>query len=735
MSTRRNLVAVLVGLAVTASVSVVGGCRNKAAGERPEEPKSVAPPDPEVILPDASAPARSLVEHVRRREWSLAWVALGKLEAAERQRPGIRLLEARVALADGHDKEAVAALDGLEDKLPLLGDLIHEWRAQAQSRIGPFEPAARYYADRPSVADKLRAARLFENVNDDAQVVRLATAVMSRGKRAPRDEQAARLLRLTRTSDVITKREDARWLATHGLTKEALAAGAKAAREINVHLDRNDQLDRARALGSAGMLDEARALLDAIPEHGDEPCHTRADVLYKTRSKLSEASAAFAACANKGGTRAPEHAFLAGRALLRADRDDEAQVLLKRARERFPGTKSGDEAAYLSARTHVLHGRFREAAREFTAYRKGPHNEVKETLRYEGVSHLLTHAPRLARPLFDALARERGEGTETGRAEYLSALASSLDGDRLHALARWADLAKNNPLTLIGQFARGRIALAGGVVPGPFEAKVETPAAWTPPKLALPPPVSLLTSLELMGEAATYLVPREHVALADGRSTAQVCALYMQVEGAERMNRLRPQIGDRILAEPPSADSAWAWGCAYPEPYRDLVDAWETDAGLPQGLVYAVTRQESGFTPQAISPANAVGMMQLVPDTAKDVAKGHGFTYDEQAMLDAVINMRFGIAYLGDLYRRFDRPGISPLARIVYTTASYNAGPEAIERWIDRMRDVPLDAWVELIPYVETRSYVFRVLGNYFRYRYKRGGDAAVAAPELAKFQ
>ncbi len=734
----------LLVLALIAALASVAGsqtaCRSKTA-ERAEDPRPATVPDPEaLVLVDASAPARSLVELVRRREWDGAWTALGKLPPEERDRPGLRLLAARVGLATAHEKEALVALDRLEDKLPLLADLVRDWRARAESAVGPFDHAAHFYETRTNTsvtavaADRLHAAFLFEKAKDDAGVLRMASAVIGLPKKSARDEQAARLLRLARATDVIVKREDARWLATKGIGKDALAAGEKGVRDNNVPFERADWLERARALGAAGQIDEARAVLDGMTEVGDEPCHTRADIFYKARGKQAEASTLYAACANKGGVRAPEHAFLAGRALLRADRDDEALVLLKRATDRFPGTKSGDEAAFLAARTYVLHGRFREAARAFEVYRKGPHNEVKDTLRYEGISRLMAHTPREARALFDLLAREHGDGTETGRAEYLSALASSLDGDRLHAVARFSDLAKAHPLTLVGQFARGRIAREGGEVPPPFDAKVETPPTWTPPKLTLPPPVSLLASLELTGEAATYLEPREQVALADGRSTAQVCALYMQIEGAKRIHRLRPQIADRLLADPPTADSAWAWACAYPEPYRDIVSQWETDQGLPLGFAFAIARQESGFDAGAVSPAQAMGMMQLVEATAKDVAHVHNIVYDEPGLFDAVYNARLGTAYLADLYKRFDRPGVTPLARLVYAAASYNAGPEAVERWLDRMHDVPLDAWVELIPYGETRTYVYRVLGNFFRYQYKRGGDAAVPVPELPKF-
>lgn len=140
-----------------------------------------------------------------------------------------------------------------------------------------------------------------------------------------------------------------------------------------------------------------------------------------------------------------------------------------------------------------------------------------------------------------------------------------------------------------------------------------------------------------------------------------------------------------------------------------------------QALLHAIVRQESNFDTAAISHAGARGLMQLMPGTARQVAKRLRVRYSPRKLTrDAGYNVRLGQAYLGQMINRFD-------GSYILAIASYNAGPSAAKRWVRQFGDprepgVDVIDWVESIPYRETRNYVQRVLENLQVYRARLGG-------------
>jgi soluble lytic murein transglycosylase len=141
-----------------------------------------------------------------------------------------------------------------------------------------------------------------------------------------------------------------------------------------------------------------------------------------------------------------------------------------------------------------------------------------------------------------------------------------------------------------------------------------------------------------------------------------------------------------------------------------------------EALAYAVARQESEFNIGAVSGAGALGLLQLLPTTAKGVAQRNGMPFSAMRLTsDAAYNATLGAAFLGEQLDRFD-------GSYVLTFAGYNAGPRRAREWADRYGDPrgkDIDAivdWIERIPFTETRSYVQRVMENYEVYKARLGG-------------
>ncbi len=152
--------------------------------------------------------------------------------------------------------------------------------------------------------------------------------------------------------------------------------------------------------------------------------------------------------------------------------------------------------------------------------------------------------------------------------------------------------------------------------------------------------------------------------------------------------------------------------------------AAETSENLPAGLLWAIMRQESGFDPDALSPAHAVGLMQLLPETARPVADDLSLAHDDARLTSPPFAIRVGARVVRRLVDQFH--GSVPLA-----LAAYNAGAEPVERWMSRSPGMQLDAFVERIPFKETRDYVARVMGNLARYGYLGHGDEGVPRIDL----
>ncbi|MBB4007380.1 lytic transglycosylase domain-containing protein [Allorhizobium taibaishanense] len=157
-----------------------------------------------------------------------------------------------------------------------------------------------------------------------------------------------------------------------------------------------------------------------------------------------------------------------------------------------------------------------------------------------------------------------------------------------------------------------------------------------------------------------------------------------------------------------------------------VIPASANIAGSGKALAYAIARQESAFNPAAVSAANAKGLLQLMPATAKAVAKRHDMAFSADRLTqDAGYNATLGAHYLGEQIDAFG-------GSYILTFIAYNAGPKRVPEWISRYGDprgMPIDDvvdWIERIPFPETRSYVQRVMENYQIYKTRLGQSADI---------
>ncbi len=171
------------------------------------------------------------------------------------------------------------------------------------------------------------------------------------------------------------------------------------------------------------------------------------------------------------------------------------------------------------------------------------------------------------------------------------------------------------------------------------------------------------------------------------------------------IRQIFPQLGSQSFSDVPPE----VWRIAYALPYESSIRRWSRTRGLDPMLVAGLIHQESAFQPNARSVSNAIGLMQLLPGTARDVAKRARVGYSRARLVDPDYNVKIGTAYLADLRKQFDT--------VEEAVAAYNAGENRVVAWTTGQTYRETAEFVESIPFTQTRQYVQIVTRNANIYR------------------
>lgn len=163
----------------------------------------------------------------------------------------------------------------------------------------------------------------------------------------------------------------------------------------------------------------------------------------------------------------------------------------------------------------------------------------------------------------------------------------------------------------------------------------------------------------------------------------------------------------------------------FPLLHQEAVKKEAAKYQLDPSLILAMIRQESAYNIRARSHAGARGLMQLMPGTAKNVAKSLKLPLkNNNKLYNAEFNIRLGSTYLSQMLNRFDNNSI-------LATAAYNAGPHRVKRWLPENRALPADIWVDTIPFTETRGYVKNVHAYIAVYNHRQGKKPAMISQQM----
>jgi soluble lytic murein transglycosylase len=193
---------------------------------------------------------------------------------------------------------------------------------------------------------------------------------------------------------------------------------------------------------------------------------------------------------------------------------------------------------------------------------------------------------------------------------------------------------------------------------------------------------------------------------------AAALATLAQRVGAYRLGRRLGGVSRWPLGiQPLDAASLRDWELAYPRGFESTVTKAAEAQQLPAAFLFGVIHEESGFETRAFSSAHAVGLMQLLVGTAERFAPPAGIEgrITRQRLGRPSVNVPIGAAFLRFLADRYPE-------RMVLLPAAYNAGENRLDRWLAAKGDLPLDEFVEAIPFDQTRTYLMRVISSWAVY-------------------
>ncbi len=313
---------------------------------------------------------------------------------------------------------------------------------------------------------------------------------------------------------------------------------------------------------------------------------------------------------------------------------------------------------------------------------------------------------------FSRLAEIAPSRTEKARAAYWIGRSFAALGDKGNARAAYQDASQHSTI-FYGQLAREQIGL--GKVPENMKGGQPSPEAVARvDRDEVVRAFNLIAKANGKGSLNMFLW-----SLANRFNTADdmnaVAAMAKDIGGTTMALRLAKAAGQRNIDI-----DYWAY------PTKALPSWPQMGSPVERALVFGLSRQESEFDPKAGSKVGAQGLMQIMPGTARLIAKQYRLPYTPAKLMgDPAYNVKLGAAHLADLVDTFN-------GSYVLTLVAYNAGPRRAREWVEEYGDPragqvdPID-WVESIPFQETRQYVQKVLQNTHVYRARFAPDTVRA--------
>ena len=625
----------------------------------------------------------------------------------DRQRGIAELRRAAVLTEQNKHEEALAAYDRAADLLPAIRDWIAVFGAGAAASAGDTSGVERRFA---GLDDDLREwawrtrVRAYEQSGDSARARQLATEIGRTAGAARRRAEALNLAGalLLAAGDTANARESLRQ-AMVALPNSDVAYSA-AQRLIELPgLDAQDRLRIGRVYLRYGSEERGLRALEAYLASSGVTSAQQQQIRLEiarhhfNRRRYDAAERELVRLTSAGVARstAAEALYLLARAQYRDGREEAARETFRRVANSYPGHSAATRSLFMLA---DLDHDDREMTRAAEYYRRavesgGTSSEAALSLMRLGVIALTEGRLEEARGVFESYYRRFQAGARRQQAAFWLARTHQRLGNDSTARALYAEARRISPFSYYGVRAADQLntpVLQGVSTAEPGTTEQEAEAVR-----------SALFRIDLLREigwmdAAAYEVARARRAF-DGQHGALYA--YAEALNARDYASAASEIGRELQRRERTLNTRLL-RILYPLPFADLIVAEAREKGVDPFFAAALIRQESAFRPTVVSPAGAIGLMQVMPATGGVVARQLGLTrFSPEDLKEPEINVMIGMRYLADRLARFgQRPELA--------LAAYNAGTARVEIWQEFPEAADPELFSERIPYEETRDYV-----------------------------
>lgn len=696
-------------------------------------------------------------ELILRKEWQAAAKAVNGASAGASLVRGWLLEKAK------NPKAALAALKGVEAALPVLIDLVRLTRGRALMQLKQYPQAARVLAQVQSTdfigwsARRERARALREAQLHDA-AAKAYSALVNSGR--PADIRSG-LLGLARVEVArkrpqialdLAKRLDvefpADWTAgsARSLAKELYSKDKRLSKRW--HMRTPEQIvQRAEKLSKRHknkQIVEGLAPLKGVTLAPALACR-KAYALGRAQRKLRKWKEAWPqlqlaakTCTEAKSDLAPWALYLAGKAAERLSHEEAAANYNRQLMTRYPDHRLGDDGAYLVLR-HLIDDKDDYNSAKALAHAmvaRFPNGDmVTEGLFFMAVQAMLKTRYSDARTLLelDATLPPRDfKPHHAGRREYWLARLDQLANKRASAKTGYASVMATAPFSWYAILAHSRLKEIDKEAAAAAYRNTRTATAMGPTLPAgdttdwrFPTPDGLkpeswkraLLLARLGLPTLAWPALKDAGVKDDRRDLLWLSAWILDRAGAHHVSHdmLRRKLTE-YRRFPPAGPLRKHWDIAFPTPFKRLVQKAAKDTGVDQAFIWGIMREESGFNAAVQSWAAAIGLMQLILPTAKRMRdkKKKEKTVTRARLKVPAINIRLGSRYLAHVKKTTG-------AQWALIPAGYNAGGGALKRWLTARGDLPLDLFVETIPFQEARWYTKRVVSSWGTYRALHG--------------
>jgi soluble lytic murein transglycosylase len=426
----------------------------------------------------------------------------------------------------------------------------------------------------------------------------------------------------------------------------------------------------------------------------------------------------------EGSDALPQALYYGAKASVSAHRHDEALARFGRVERDFPAHRLADDARLRAAMVVKDEG---DDARSLAMLTSLPDTYPQgdmggEALFRAAIDRIAAHDYPVAAALLDRLLAmpDEAKGCCGGRGPYFRARVAQLSGDAAGARERYAAVVATQPLTFYMMLAAARLR---AIDPSAAREALRAAADQEPdaPFLAQDHPELASPSFDRFArllEVGDLDAARREVAIgklaADGVDPDVLWTVAWAYDraGAPDLGHAfsRARLVD-FRGHWPAGRWRLPWQVAYPRAWDALVTRESAASGIPAPLTWSIMREESAYNPDAKSGAGAIGLMQLMTGTARQMAAGTPLVVDDASLRRPDVSIPLGARLLSKMRASFQ-------ANPALAVAAYNSGSGPVRHWLDERGTDDFDLFVERIPYEETRNYVKRALTSEVAYAY-----------------